>query len=444
MKRLLLHKTDGLGARLREILVGLTLSRLLDRPLAIKWDTSGRWIAHRSWQDHLDQDRIFDFAWLEQFVDQGEASGSVATHALWPLNRLDRVLLGLRSGDVLLKKVPKEPDRLLTFRSEREIRELLQEAFDSIGFSEAARRGLEAGRARAPERGVAIHVRQGDVVKGEYRFNGNWTDKAIPAPLARYIGKKLVGEGRPAVMVSADDGFLDWEDVTAEKRALRAEKPTDPVEAMFYDIGLMSGCETIIMGADCNFGLIAAWSRDREIRTASDVVSVADLQQIVDDLLSGSLDAPNPLDIAYTCQWLLVQNRAALQEGQREALLVLAMECDPENPVYHVINAAQALMRGDEHLAETHARNAVAAHHELDDYVQSRFSMDFGFGAKRLLDKEEALALAEYQAPAESSLGELVKWVRGCPRWQQHSAPIYQKVLRRSRWVVTKCLRVMR
>ncbi|WP_018872910.1 hypothetical protein [Thioalkalivibrio sp. ALJ16] len=433
MKRLLLHKSDGLGARLREILVGLTLSRLLGWPLAIKWDTSGRWIDHRGWHDHLDQDRIFDAAWLEQFVEQGDGKRPVSTHTHWPFNRLDWVMMELRSRDVLLKKVPKDPGRLIAFTSEPEVRRLLQKAFESIGFSETARQALEAGRARAPEHGIAVHVRQGDVVKGEYRFHGNWTDKAIPAPVARFIGKKLADDGGSPVMVSADECFLEWEDVTVEKAAIRAEKPNDPVGAMFYDIGLMSGCEIIVMGADCNFGLIAAWSRNRTISTVSGLVSSTDLQQIADGLLDGSGDAPDALDRAYTAQWLLIQQRNALREGQREALLGLAKEGDPGNPVYYMINAAQALMGGDEHEAEIQAREAVGARDRLDDHVDWRFATDLGFGAKRLLDMEEAVVLAEYQAAPGSSLAEVLEWVRGCSGWQKHLSPSHKKVYTRTR-----------
>jgi len=325
-----------------------------------------------------------------------------------------------------------------------EVRRLLQEAFESIGFSETTRQALEAGRARAPEHGVAVHVRQGDVVKGEYRFHGNWTDKAIPAPVARFIGKKLADEGRSPVMVSADECFLEWEDVTAKKAAIRAEKPTDPVGAMFYDIGLMSGCETIVMGEDCNFGLIAAWSRNRTISAASELASATDLQQIADDLLDGSLDAPDALDRVYTAQWLLIQHRNVLREGQRETLLDLAKEGDPDNPVYYMINAAQALMRGDEHEAETQAREAVGARERLDDYLESRFATDLGFGAKRLLDGKEAVALAEFRAVTGSSLAEVWEWVRKCSGWRQLSVPLHTKVLRRSRSLVMKPLRVLR
>ena len=444
MKSLILHKTDGLGARLREILVGLTLCRLLGWPLAIQWDLSGRWIEHRGWHDHLDQDRIFDTAWLEQYVDQGDGMRAVSTHNHWPLNRLDRVLMGLRSRSVLLKKVPKDPGRLIDFKNEPEVRRLLQEAFESIGFSMTARQALEAGRARAPEHGVAVHVRQGDVVKGEYRFHGNWTDKAIPAPVARLIGKKLLDGGRSPVMVSADECFLEWEDVTTDKARISAKKPTDPVGAMFYDIGLMSGCESIVMGGDCNFGLIAAWSACRTISKTSDVLSLNDLRRIADSLLDGSLDAPDALDRAYTAQWLLIQERKALREEQRDALLELARESDPDNPVYYMINAAHALMRGDEHEAETQAGEAVRARERLDDYLESRFATDLGFGAKRLLDGKEAVALAEFRAVTGSSLAEVWEWVRKCSGWRQLSVPLHTKVLRRSRSLVMKPLRVLR
>lgn len=444
MKQLLLHKTDGLGARLREILVGLTLSRLLGRSLAIKWDTSGLWVAHRGWQEHLDQDMLFDTTWFERYLDKSERNQSPLIHAHWPLNRFDKLRFSYDSRDVLLKKVPKDPSRLISFKSEQGVRRLLQEAFEGIGFSDPARQALEAGRARAPVNGVAVHVRQGDVVKGEYRFHGNWTNKAIPAPVAAFISRKIARGGQRPVLVSADEDFHEWEDVTADKAAIRAEKPSSPIEAMFYDIGLMSGCESIVMGADCNFGLIAAWSRNRAIHAASEFISPSELQQITTDLLDGSLDAPDALDLAYTGQWLLIQHRDALREEQREALLDLSRKSDPDNPVYYVINAAQALIRGKEHEAETQARAAVAARKKLDDYVDKRFATDFGYGANRLLDKNEAMALVEYPTSSGSSLAVVREWVRECSMWRQFSVPLHTKVLQRSSSFVMKYLRVIR
>lgn len=414
-----LRKTDGLGARLREIIVGTFLAKQLNLGLRIQWKTQEDWIRERNWQNHLDSNVIFDYRWSSVHLADVIGPHNPRVVKEWPIGNLQARRLQRTSSDIVLKKVPKRYAEIASFLTEDEVSAGLEDAFRSIGWSARVQESMAAGNATGNGNEIAIHLRQGDVVEGEYRYHGNWAKKAIPWPVAECIAGGFLEASVPVLYVGPSGVVRKAERGTSTNIGAR-ESRTHPIDRMFFDIGILSKARAILMGSDCNFGLIAAWSTQRSIRDPiNELRSFCHPSDILELALSEGSKFPLQ-DRAFAIQWILIHFGNLVAPTTRIELIMALERFDPGNPVYPLVLAANHLRQNEGRAAHLKACSSIAKFGELSDYQRSRFLNDLGFGDGWLLSLKEARALV---SPSHSSfcIKTLAEWVSMSPRWKSRN-----------------------
>jgi hypothetical protein len=197
------HRTDGFGARLLNMLVTMVLAERHGGDFRFTWKTSIR-------EFHaLDAaDRIF-------------AADFLAEHLVESPSRR-------RKGHVFVEQFEDVSDDALAKRFDSSTRAVVVSRFDDPEpllsafagngqnpFVDAFRKirfvgDLQAEIASAehaslPERPVAIHLRSGDIVFGDYRLDPRFETKIIPLPLARFLIQESLGRGETPIIFGQDE-----------------------------------------------------------------------------------------------------------------------------------------------------------------------------------------------------------------------------------------------
>ncbi len=438
-KYLYLEKTDSIGARLREITVGLVLSKIVNRKLLVFWSTDVEWIKYRSSEELLSPKNIFHKEFLDNHFTEKSLKKKAKTYRIWPICKISYIYLKFSPHRIImLKKVPKY-DPFIRFINQDRWHKELKKAFNKIKFSNDAQLAIKAGKKSIKPKSIAIHARQGDVVSGEYRYSGNWTKKAIPVPVITEIIKKIKSSGRNSVVVSKDQQLPKW--LKLERKNYLSNKQkinytfSKEIQSVFYDIGTMSECDEIIMGNDCNFGLVSAWSENKKISFALDYFNKKDLKLILSKLTSGEKLAPKNIDIAYFCQWVITQCGHMITEKEIDNLISIAIKHDHLNPVYHIYMSALEVINGNIQKGEKFAQETINIINKMDSYTKKRFLKDFGIGLpERILPYKYAKILVQISLnypEKNKSIDKISLMIRKSRSWKNYNENKFVQVFKK-------------
>ena len=247
-------------------------------------------------------------------------------------------------------------------------------AFERIRFAprlEDIRRAINA--ITLPPHPVAVHMRAGDIVYGDYRFSNEFTAKVISYPVARKILLDLLAEGRTPVLFSQDPGtgrLLAGEFGIPLGADLVAGVTGNELETAMAELFLMARCEGIFAG-DSNFPIISAVVGAVPLVDPAARFGGRTQVEIIRDGMAGMLAAGvDGLQVAFA-RWSAVYYSTDDSIVDRVAYMEQAIANDPGNDFYRLIQAGLHFERGESVKADAILQDLYDRHADSKSFAGS-------------------------------------------------------------------------
>jgi hypothetical protein len=347
-------RTDGLGARLIAVTWGKVVADYFGADLKFSWPAQPDAIHHAT----ETADNIF----CSEFIEK---------------NILDRKFFDSTDGiplhQFLGKYFPCAPRHLtkdLWIQAGRPGiykrilwltlgRDVFAKAFYGIAYSDNIKRALNSAHsAKIYSNAIALHLRSGDIVNGEFRKTDTYTGKVIPYRQACAFIAEQRAKGKQVVLFGQDDALC--RSIARAYGALwapdlRPEEMTGRAERAFFDVCLMSRCSRIVSGSS-DFSELAAAI---QARSRSNLKSYWSKSKAVEILITPAAPeveaAASNLEIAfsYGAAARLIVRSDLTKWVQAVEYLDTASKLDSENPLYPFVKAAILYSKG--HAADADA-----------------------------------------------------------------------------------------
>lgn len=247
------NRTDGMGERLRAMLNALLLSEKIGGDFKFTWQTKNRDF-HATQEKNLIFSKSFQ---SEHLIEGKEFTGM----QLYPLQKLasfnknqERVYDGFLVQQNKISTILPYP--YIDFS-----RDEYKKAFNSIGFSE----GMQSAKNHAESipltnKVAAIHIRAGDIVFGQFRWQPIFYNKIIPIFLIESTIQLLIDDGFNVIIFGQDDDFCNYlankYKILYSKNFLR--RNYNESQIALFDVVLMSRCHVVTAGSS-GFATLAGW-----------------------------------------------------------------------------------------------------------------------------------------------------------------------------------------
>jgi uncharacterized membrane protein len=339
-------RTDGLGERLRSMLNAIALSSIYDAEFKFCWDDlkfneAGHAIDNKK--------NIFSSKFIEKYhIEPTELPDCKPVENYFQSKEDDCYICDQTIARSLFVK---NPDEYSVFQKK------LTNAFSFIEFSDMINNAIQnANEVKFDKEYVALHLRAGDLIYGNYKYCLGYAIKAISYPIAL----KIIEDARDAcqnVLVFGQD--TDLIDMLVEKQDVISANSNSPeglgrVEAAFFDIVLMSRCSKIYGGAS-GFAILASMISAVDYVRPHTKFSFHELAlNIVDrlDLLVGVPEVSSE-QVSYACKSALVFGHDVLDDTQYNNVIEHGNTNDPDNVLYDFIYAWRAYLKCDYEKAES-------------------------------------------------------------------------------------------
>lgn len=247
----------------------------------------------------------------------------------------------------------------------------LRAAWERIGWSPWLRNLESRARASMPPRGVAVHVRRGDIVHGTPR-RLHWPDKFRPRAWMRRVIEDLCTQGETVVVFSDTPSTVDA--LCAGLPVLRADQMrpagTSGFGAAFFDVCALAAARRIV-GSRSGFTTLASLIGGTLVELVEQLIP-PDLQvPLVTRDLGARPDRYAPLERVHELIWLCMQRPEWLAPGQAKAFLEEARRLDPDNDLPKVLLAQFHLRGGDMAAAERLLAEAAEQSHAAQGRVSA-------------------------------------------------------------------------
>jgi hypothetical protein len=232
---------------------------------------------------------------------------------------------------------------------------LYPRAFAEIGWSARAKdiRNM-AMEVSLPKKLVAIHLRSGDMVFGECRKWGLWSNKVINISIGKALVERFRNEGY-AVLVATQDsavsklltstyGAVSIDDVNAEASLSTAERA-------LHDMMLMSRAD-IIVGGRSGFSRFPALIKGRQVTEVFSIFPRLKYSSLTESDLLAHPSLYHPLHEAYAWWQAYCFNPNGRSAQHTRRLLDRAASLDPGNLLYPLTMIYVALSNSDYRTAE--------------------------------------------------------------------------------------------
>ena len=181
---------------------------------------------------------------------------------------------------------------------------------------------------------IAIHMRGGDIVYGEYRKGQLYYQKLIPLATCIHLHNKLISEQKNVIVFFQDKSLKKY----LKKFGMCVSddyiiKSWSQLQKTFFEMFLMSKCSEIICGTS-GFASVASRISGTKLRNANFYL---DEDEIVASLISRMSDTNmDNYQRAFTINNYLVKTEKKLDVNDTLNYLMKASILDPDNELYKV------------------------------------------------------------------------------------------------------------
>lgn len=358
------NRTDGLGARLLNLLVTMALAERYEGEFQFTWRAVRREF-HAV--DHAEA--LFDGEFLTRHL--------VAPKRLWKWTAEFIEPDDDLSDEAVRRRIARGRTRVVVSRADRPA-DLLRlfsgqgqtafaRAFSRIrltGPLEAVRRIAE--EIELPRNPVALHLRSGDIVFGGYRFAPGFENKVITLPVAYKLIRSATEQGESPILFGQDEAACkrisdlfglarigDIVDLAGMNAAERAILEMVVLSRMTRIIGGLSSFIQVpaIIGAVPIEDPAISLDPNDHARIIADGVGEVERDAAYDRL-----------EIAFAYRSAIHYGGRSLDDAEQLAALDGAIQNDPGNAYYRVRKAAALARRGDWVTADRALADAF--HHE--------------------------------------------------------------------------------
>lgn len=247
------NRQDGMGERFRALLNAMLLSEKNDCNFIFSWETK-----NRDFHATREKNLIFSQEFQKNHIVERK---KIEEMELYPLQGIS----------LLFQDQAKDYDGYLV--QQNNVSTILpypyndfnsidyKRAFDKIGFSEEMKAAkVDAENIPLADKIIAIHIRAGDIVFGQFRWEPIFYGKVTPLFLLEKTITNTLEDGFKIVIFGQDDKFCNYlsekYNLIYSKNLLR--KNYNDSQVALFDIVLMSRCQVIIAGSS-GFATLASW-----------------------------------------------------------------------------------------------------------------------------------------------------------------------------------------
>lgn len=388
----LMNRTDGLGERLCAMINAIRLADALDRDFRYFW-TSNIWnpVYHKLatakekpilGQSITQQEEIFSEFFIENFSlkthnpkDYRPCPSKPITRAKFDQAEKTQAVKGWVPNQNFMEG---EFDK--TFMQTVNLSS--RDAFNRISFSPAIQNVITAARRVNIKAFDAVHMRSGDMVFGEVRKWGHWSNKVLNPSVAKDLITKLQGQGREVVLFGQDvEGLAS---LAKERNCLFVGDLIQTIdstitERSFFEMVLMSRAENIYAGYS-GFSRAACMMSNKQVKIPHKLYTAEAYIDITLKDIKAYADKYHPLVNAYSYWQVYDFGGHLLNLPQQYEVITAAAHNDPENLLYPVLQSALLYRMGRDNEAENLIREQIAAQNNtrfLEQLVFKYYSTDF-------------------------------------------------------------------
>lgn len=301
-------RTDGLGQRLKTMATARLFAKRYDGNFTFSWKLRvGEHAIHHAIEP---VEETFSKEYIDKFYSESPPDGKIIK-----FGDLTKIL----AKSALTEKVSIiDPNVVLENKSTKSLLQegtpgAFKEALYSIGFSKKATDAIKhAERLRDVGSSVAIHMRAGDVIYGNFRFTDRWITKIVPYRLATILANESKKKGKMVFLFGQDENIGK---AIAESTGamwvpdLYKNLDYSVLQKALFEVTLMSKCAEIISGTSA-FSEIAALAaeiprtlpaRYLENEGAQRVLT----EQIDDKIEDAASDMQKAFSFSSTAFWML-------------------------------------------------------------------------------------------------------------------------------------------
>lgn len=346
---------DGLGGRLKAILNGMYLAEKISYGFGYVWPTSlnahaqdfmqKKEIDNTSIIGHAisSEEEIFSAQFIKKYSKTNLIPSSQGvlrdkkTHNIKELDKRDKFervwgwYAPLDDLDILFKEMD-FPDYV----------DQINKLWYQIGFNEKIKKLIDLSyiESRKLDSFIALHIRSGDIVFGDYRKYGkHFMKKAFPLPLAEEIIKKCIDDKKQVVLFGDETESLNYlkkkYDVQLVEDYQHEDSSLNNIEQALFEITFMSGASKIIASGASHFSNLAKLiGDDVGFSSVYDIFNPQEQYDILIKDIHESFHPYHPLQLAFSCMHAYVLSLDLNIHYDRKFLIETAIKSDPDNCKY--------------------------------------------------------------------------------------------------------------
>lgn len=361
-KIIYVHRSDGLGERLKAITNGFALSKLLSAEFRFFWKPKKGEDASFHAIDNVHNIFSNDFI-SAHHIDEEEASWLGKNCAY--KNKIDEI-----ENDSIIKV-----EQTFDFSSIENFD--YGSYFYKIKFSERICAAIKAAEEFSSFRSFnAIHIRGGDIVYGKYRLFERFQRKAMPLPLALELAKRFKEDGKEAVIFAQDESsknaFYDKSVSIIDNKHYQSNWGS--AEIAFFEIMLMSKAEFIISGSS-GFSDFAARISGKKVSSYLDFLTKKECSESIKETLSKEKAKIDDMQAAYSYYMAYNISKENMPLEEKCYFLEAANNLDSRNFLYLVKITLECIEFKDHDRAKKYCQMIFKKIESKEDFSALQFCL---------------------------------------------------------------------
>ncbi|MGM8910337.1 hypothetical protein ACS8FB_09480 [Psychrobacter sp. 1U1] len=335
----IVNRGDGLGERLKAILNGIVLARKTNGKFFYSWPLS---FSESSFHAIDKVENIFNKSFIEEHLIERDAINRSNLKALNEIPKLNADSLTEYDGILVQQQylVNQIKDKEYQFSN---LRTEYKEAFEEIGFNEDVLMARSLAESVVLKNDVlAIHLRSGDLVYGEYRFMDRYYGKVVPLYVLDQVIKSFKRSGYDVILFGQD---IDACEYVRDRHNIMfsndlIDNTYNDIQRAMFDIILMSRCTEIICGSS-GFATLSSWIGGVKVSSYKSFISEKDIKSCFnmslkkDGILSSN--RVDPLLKAFSISHYVRSFKDSLPLDEQIRLIKECIMLDRENNFYRLL-----------------------------------------------------------------------------------------------------------